>query len=108
MVSHFAFRRVQVPSKHLNEVVYFFDGRILWRTLLAEEIDREVKRLVEEAKETAREILTKNRDKIEVIVAELLLKETIEKERFEELLGKKELPQHLRDEEDKEEHESSS
>ena len=51
----------------------------------AEEIDREVKRLVEEAKETAREILTKNRDKIEVIVAELLLKETIEKERFEEL-----------------------
>ncbi len=74
----------------------------------AEEIDQEVKRLVEEAKETAREILTKNRDKIKVIVAELLQKETIEKERFEELLGKKELPNHLRDEEDKEEHESSS
>ena len=67
----------------------------------AEDIDKEIRTLVEDAKVTANKIITENRDKIEIIVAELLEKETIEKERFEELLGKKYLPEHLREEEEK-------
>lgn len=63
----------------------------------AEEIDKEIRMLVENAKATAQKIINENHDKIELIVKELLEKETIEKERFEELLGKKELPLHLQD-----------
>ena len=64
----------------------------------SELIDEEIMRYVEDAKKTAQKIIGENRDKIQLIVDELLLKETIEKERFEELLGKKPLPKHLQEE----------
>ncbi|MBI2484937.1 ATP-dependent zinc metalloprotease FtsH [Candidatus Uhrbacteria bacterium] len=55
----------------------------------AEAIDQEILRLVEEAKGRARKIIEENRDKMKIIADELLVKETIEKERFEELVGAK-------------------
>jgi cell division protease FtsH len=67
----------------------------------ADEIDKEVRRLVENAKDTATKIITENRDKIETIARELLEKETIEKERFEEMMGKKELPSHFQNQNSK-------
>ncbi|MBT3231008.1 ATP-dependent metallopeptidase FtsH/Yme1/Tma family protein [Candidatus Uhrbacteria bacterium] len=55
----------------------------------AQLIDEEILRLVSEALETANKVIKENQDKIENTVAELLEKETIEKERFEELMGPK-------------------
>ncbi len=56
---------------------------------VAERIDEEISALLGRAKETATQIINDNRDKLDRIVKELLEHETIEKERFEELMGKK-------------------
>ena len=53
----------------------------------AEDIDGEIHRLVDNALKTAKEIIHSHREKIELVVAELLEKETIEKEAFETLVG---------------------
>ena len=50
---------------------------------IAEEIDREIKKLVDDAKETARKTIKDNHAYMQKIVAILLEKETIEKEEFE-------------------------
>lgn len=55
----------------------------------AQIIDDEIRLLVEEAKKTAVDIIKERREDLEIIVKELLKHETIEKERFEELLGGK-------------------
>jgi cell division protease FtsH len=55
----------------------------------AELIDSEINKLVEDAKKTATETIKKRRSDLEKIVKVLLEKETIEKEEFENLLGKK-------------------
>ena len=52
---------------------------------VAEIIDQEISQLLEEARETARRIITEERPMLEKIVARLLEKETIEKEEFEAL-----------------------
>lgn len=54
----------------------------------AEDIDKEVTRLLTEARETATRIIQENRPALEKIVTLLLEKETIEKEAFEALIGK--------------------
>ncbi len=53
---------------------------------IAYEIDLEVRRLVDEAHDRAKEILTKNRDRLDVIARILVDKETIAKEKLLRLL----------------------
>ncbi|HEV3473714.1 MAG TPA: ATP-dependent zinc metalloprotease FtsH, partial [Actinomycetota bacterium] len=54
---------------------------------VAAKIDNEVRRLVEEAHDEAREILTKYRDKLDLMVERLLEKESLEKEEVAEILA---------------------
>jgi len=53
---------------------------------VAEEIDDEVRRIVERAYETSRKVLTENRDKLENVVKVLLEEETIEGEALKAIL----------------------
>jgi cell division protease FtsH len=55
----------------------------------AEEIDKEVSRFINEAYESAKKIITEKSELLQNITSILLEKETIEKEQFEELIGKK-------------------
>lgn len=55
----------------------------------AEKIDKEISDFVEEGYKTAKEILEKNRAKLEKVTAALLDKEVLEREEFEKLVGKK-------------------
>jgi cell division protease FtsH len=56
---------------------------------IAREIDDEIRRIVEEAHQTAKEVLTSHRDDLERLSKVLLERETIEREEFEELLAGK-------------------
>ncbi len=59
---------------------------------MAAKIDAEITRISEEAYRQATDILTRNRDKLDLIAEELLKKETIDSEDFVKLIGpKKEL-----------------
>jgi cell division protease FtsH len=53
---------------------------------IAREIDDEIRRIVEEAHQTARSVLEENRDKLDLTSEILLRRETIEREQFIELL----------------------
>jgi cell division protease FtsH len=53
----------------------------------AAQIDDEIYRFVEEAREEARDILTKYRDKLDLMVERLLEKETLEKEEVAAILA---------------------
>ena len=55
---------------------------------VAAEIDKEVKKIVDERYELAKELLTKNRDMLEVISKELLDRETLDEKEFVELMDK--------------------
>jgi cell division protease FtsH len=62
---------------------YVFLGRDMMRTKdyseqTALEIDGEVKRIIEEANNTAKQLITANRDKLEIIANALLEYETLE------------------------------
>ena len=59
---------------------------------VAAKIDKEIEKFVKNAENTARKILTKKKSLLEKIAKRLIEKETIEKEEFEELTGKKEAP----------------
>ena len=54
---------------------------------VAAKIDEEVRRLVEEAHDEAREILTKYRDKLDLMVDKLIEKESLEKDEVQEILA---------------------
>jgi cell division protease FtsH len=54
---------------------------------VASQIDSEVHRLVEEAHDEAREILTKYRDKLDLMVERLIEKESLEKQEVQEILA---------------------
>lgn len=56
---------------------------------IAFKIDQEVEKLIEEAQDTAQDILTKNRKDLDNIAKILIEKETIEREEFERMLSKK-------------------
>lgn len=53
----------------------------------AEEIDAEVRRILTQAYERARTILTENRDKLDLLVKVLLEQETLDRTAFEELMN---------------------
>ena len=55
--------------------------------VVAAKIDAEVRRLVEEAHEEAREIVTKHRDKLDKMVERLMEKESIDKEEVAEIFA---------------------
>ncbi len=57
---------------------------------VAEQIDEEINAFLSQAGEMAKTIIKTKKDILEKIVKELLTKETIERDRFEELVGKKE------------------
>jgi cell division protease FtsH len=54
---------------------------------VAEEIDREVRHIVSEAYENARAVLTKHRDKLELVAETLIEIETLDREGFERLMA---------------------
>ncbi len=54
----------------------------------AQEVDQEVKRILDEAYREAKEILTGHRDQLELVARELLQKETLDAPAFERLLGR--------------------
>ncbi|MCM8818498.1 MAG: ATP-dependent zinc metalloprotease FtsH [Candidatus Omnitrophica bacterium] len=51
------------------------------------EIDREIKRILEEAEEKAKEIIMRNRDKLDILANVLLEKETLTSEEIDRILG---------------------
>ena len=55
--------------------------------VVAAKIDEEIRRLVEEAHDEAREIVTKYRDKLDLMVEKLIEKESLEKEEVAEILA---------------------
>src|SRR6266496_192064 len=70
---------------------YVFLGRDMMRTKdyseqTAEEIDAEVKRIIEEAYQTAKAIIDNNRDKLELIADSLLEYETLDGAQVEEIV----------------------
>jgi cell division protease FtsH len=60
---------------------------------VAEEIDEEVRRIVSEAYEQARQILIERRDKLELVAETLLEVETLEREEFLQLMGEESEPE---------------
>ncbi len=56
---------------------------------IAEEIDKEISLFIEHAVHTAKGIVSKERDVLEKIVKTLMEKETLEKEAFDKIVGKK-------------------
>jgi cell division protease FtsH len=50
-------------------------------------IDREIKRIIDEAYKLAQSILKKNKKKLDIVAGELIKKETLEGEEFEKLMG---------------------
>ncbi len=66
-------------GKEIHEKINYSDAT-------AQKIDEEVNRFIEEAKETAQKLLTNNKDKVELVVKELLTKETLERADFEKLM----------------------
>ncbi|HUB87685.1 MAG TPA: ATP-dependent zinc metalloprotease FtsH [Verrucomicrobiae bacterium] len=70
---------------------YVFLGRDMMRTKdyseqTAQEIDAEVKRIIDEANNTAKELINANRDKLEIIANALLEHETLEGSQVEEII----------------------
>src|SRR6266850_3960988 len=70
---------------------YVFLGRDMMRTKdysenTAEEIDAEVKRIIDEAYQTAKNIIDTNRDKLELIADSLLEYETLDGAQVEEIV----------------------
>ena len=55
---------------------------------IAAEIDKEVKKIVDERYEIARKLLTENRDMLEYISKNLLERETLDEKDFNELMEK--------------------
>jgi cell division protease FtsH len=78
---------------------YVFLGRDMMRTKdyseqTAQEIDTEVKRIIDEANKTAKDLINTNRDKLEIIANALLEYETLEGGQVEDIIrtGKFTLP----------------
>ena len=55
---------------------------------IAAEIDKEVKKIVDERYEIAKKLLTENRDMLEYISKNLLERETLDEKEFNELMEK--------------------
>ena len=59
---------------------------------IAETIDKEVNRFINQASDTARQVIKKSKQKVEALVEVLLKEETIERDAFETLMGPKPAP----------------
>lgn len=81
-----------------QEELVFLGGRTAherdYSEKTAEQIDNEVRNLVNEAETRARETIVTHREKMEKMVAVLLEKETIEQEEIEQIMG---TPQHKKE-----------
>lgn len=56
---------------------------------MQEKVDNEVKRIIDECHKNAIELVRKNKPKLDKVVKELLEKETLDREQFEMIVGKK-------------------
>lgn len=72
-------------TKHLG---YMYGGDRDYSDKTAEEIDKEIKRLIDEAQKNARKILTEHKKEVEKLVAMLLEKEEVTKEEYESVFEK--------------------
>jgi cell division protease FtsH len=61
-------------------------GRNQYSERTAQEIDEEVKKIVLKAQETAREILTQNKSRMEALIQALLDREVLDKEEFQTIM----------------------
>lgn len=82
------------PRTYGNKEEMIFLGREIteqrdYSEKVAEKIDEEISGFIEKAKEMAEKIIKDEREKMELVVKELLSKETIERDTFEKLVGKK-------------------
>lgn len=64
-----------------------FGERVSYSDEIAEEIDREVKRIIDECFERAKEILREKKEKLDLVAEKLIEQETIEGEEFERLMA---------------------
>jgi cell division protease FtsH len=85
---------VQFGMSELGPVNLDTDKRMMYEASevspeMAAKIDAQVKKIVDTGYKEALEILTKLRDKMDILAKELLVKETIESEDFEKLIGRK-------------------
>jgi len=74
--------RDEYPFAHIGEYVNYSQK-------LAQEIDKEVSRLLEVARKRAESVLKQKRSTLAKIAKALIEKETLEREEFEKLIGKK-------------------
>lgn len=56
---------------------------------VAEDIDKEISQFIAQGAILAKEVITQHKEVMEKVVAELMVKETLEKEEFEQIVGKK-------------------
>jgi cell division protease FtsH len=66
------------PDSGLRDLVYIIPGEREYSEKTAEEIDSEVKRLVDQAYKKAKELIEANKDKLEKIAKALLKYETLD------------------------------
>jgi cell division protease FtsH len=57
---------------------------------MAEEIDKEISNFIDRAVHQAKGLIKSKHEFLEKVVAELMVKETLEKEEFEKIVGEKE------------------
>lgn len=93
MVTEFGMSKKLGPLTfgHKEELVFL--GRELgeqknYSEKIASEIDEEVSSIIAEAHQKAKEVITKNKDRLEKIAKKLIAEETIEGEEFNKLFGK--------------------
>ena len=93
LVTRFGMSKLGPMTYGKNEEMVFLGKEIHeqknYSEKIAEEIDQQVHNFIEEAYRRSLEIIKQKRDTLERIVKELLEKETIEKERFDELIAGK-------------------
>lgn len=73
-----------------HEAVFLGRDIVQQRTMseaTSREIDNEIKNILEKASQTAEQIIMKNRDKLDILVKELLEKETLNSEEIHKILG---------------------
>ena len=92
MVTNFGMGDSLAPRTYGENQEMIFLGRELhhqrdYSEKVAEQIDQEISRLVSEAEERARTLITEHRSVMDKIADELLKKETIEKEEFEKIMS---------------------
>lgn len=94
MVTRFGMSRKLGPRTFGEHEELIFLGREIheqqdYSDKTAEEIDKEVSVLIDEAAKRAQEIILSKRDKLDEMAGALLKEETIEQERIEEIMGER-------------------